>query len=463
MRVGVVGAIVLACTTLWLSDVVSWQKDFEKDRTLPEWRNWAGNVRCLPHVYATPETESEIVELVKYSLPPIKVVGAGHSFSPVAASNGTLISLDRFARVLRVDKDRRQVEVQAGIRLVELSRVLHEHGLALGVLGAIDVQSVAGAISTGTHGSSVAYGSLASLVVSMRLVRGNGEIEVVEQSSELYKSAGIGVGVMGVILSLVLQCEEAFVLHKTFHPTMPMEEYLNNITAWATKYDFSMVNWLPYSGKVQPITMRKIAGTADSADSVFSRGLRRTKQLLFFSSLKLQAKIPWLARGIQSLLTEIYTAPSEDTAPSYRGFLIPCPGHYSTDTEYMVPLEKTAAVYARIVSRLEREGYLLNAFFVMRFFKEEEFHMSACPMGKKICSAMSFYLLFQTEPNHQFMASIEEEIIAAGGLFHLGKMTALSPERFRDHFRNWPQFVAHQRLIDPDGKFLNPHTASLFR
>jgi L-gulonolactone oxidase len=123
-------------------------------------RNWAGNEQCFPEKYFQPESESDIVAVVKDAVvsgKKIRVVGAGHSWSAVACSDEYMINLDRCDKVISVDKEKKQIRVQAGIRLKQLNKGLEEHGLALINLGSISEQSIAGATATGTHGTGIRF------------------------------------------------------------------------------------------------------------------------------------------------------------------------------------------------------------------------------------------------------------------------------------------------------------------
>ena len=120
-----------------------------------EWVNWSGSQRCTPARIATPRTRAELAQAIVDGPGPVRVRGAGHSFNGGTMTEGTLISLDALTRVLDADPATGRVRVEGGIRLHALSRELHARGLAMENLGDIDAQSVAGAISTGTHGTGL--------------------------------------------------------------------------------------------------------------------------------------------------------------------------------------------------------------------------------------------------------------------------------------------------------------------
>src|SRR5437763_8669179 len=141
------------------------------------WRNWAGDQRCAPAAVRAPasieELAAAIEEAARRSLG-VRVAGAGHSFGDIALTDGMMLKLDRLCRVLDVDRSSGQVRVQAGITIRELSRQLASHGLALENLGDIDAQSVAGSISTATHGTGARLRNLSSQGSELTLVLADG-------------------------------------------------------------------------------------------------------------------------------------------------------------------------------------------------------------------------------------------------------------------------------------------------
>ena len=177
-------------------------------------RNWAGNQRWIAAGRAEPRATEEVAEVVRDaagSARRVKAIGAGHSFTATASTDGVQLSLDRMAGVLEVDAATGRVRVEAGIRLHALNEALAGAGLALPNLGDIDRQSIAGAVATATHGTGLELGNLATTVVGMEVVSGTGE--VVRLDGELLRVARVGLGALGIVTEVTLQCVPAFRLH----------------------------------------------------------------------------------------------------------------------------------------------------------------------------------------------------------------------------------------------------------
>ncbi|MEU7865086.1 FAD-binding protein, partial [Nonomuraea sp. NPDC049141] len=135
--------------------------------TLAGWSNWAGNQRATATAILRPTSLADVADAVRAAATTgdrIRAVGSGHSFTGVAVTDGRRMELADLDTGVRVDVDRRLVTVPAGTTLRALNDLLAAHGLALPNLGDIDAQTIAGAISTGTHGTGAGYGCLSTFV-----------------------------------------------------------------------------------------------------------------------------------------------------------------------------------------------------------------------------------------------------------------------------------------------------------
>jgi FAD/FMN-containing dehydrogenase len=189
--------------------------DFEKGGL---WRNWVGNQSCISRYKAAPESEAQLAEMMAEADARdlnLRVAGSGHSFTPVVGTNGLLLSLANLRGIIDVDESRHRVTVAAGTRIGDLGRALKARGLSLTNQGDIDTQAIAGAFTTGTHGTGLRLGNLASQIVGLRLVQADGTILAIDESDpELLHAAQVSVGTLGVISALTLQTMPAYNLHE---------------------------------------------------------------------------------------------------------------------------------------------------------------------------------------------------------------------------------------------------------
>jgi FAD/FMN-containing dehydrogenase len=175
--------------------------------------NWSHDRRHRA-TWAEPETEDEVAEIIRHATS-VRVVGAGHSFNDALATTGITISLDRLSGIVSIDKVSKQATVWGGTRLRDLTRLLLAEGLALRALASHDAQSIAGVLATDVHGTGREPAHTSDLVTSLRLVDGTGEFHDIGPEDELFRAAVGGIGAVGVITQLTLQCVDAFDIRKS--------------------------------------------------------------------------------------------------------------------------------------------------------------------------------------------------------------------------------------------------------
>ena len=174
------------------------------------WQNWAGNQAMSPAHVVHPASTEDIVQAVKGAAGGrVKAIGSGHSFTSIGLTDGVLLQLDRFDRLLSVDEHSGQVTVEAGLSMQRLNALLTDRGLGLTNMGDIDVQTVSGAISTGTHGTGRSSGSIAQQVVALELVLADGSVVSCSRTErpELFEMARIGLGALGIVTAVTFQTE----------------------------------------------------------------------------------------------------------------------------------------------------------------------------------------------------------------------------------------------------------------
>lgn len=182
------------------------------------WRNWVGNQSFVAAHMASPKSEDEISTLVHAATSQgksVRCAGSGHSFTPVVATSGLLLSLQDYQGITHVDQQRKRVSVKAGTKLNTITRFLKEAGYSLTNQGDIDSQAIAGALATGTHGTGTTLGNLSSQVVGMKIIRPDGSVMEVSDTDnlDLLHATQVNIGMFGVISEMTLQMSDAYWLH----------------------------------------------------------------------------------------------------------------------------------------------------------------------------------------------------------------------------------------------------------
>ena len=173
--------------------------------------NWAGSVTTKPQEFVQPSRIDEIPGIISRSRS-VRAVGAGHSFTPIAAGEETMLNLDHVSGLVSVDKQRKRVRFLAGTRLRDVPALLRPFGLALANQGDVDPQSLAGAISTSTHGTGINYTGFAGTVTGLTLIDADGNTRTysIDEDPELLRLVVVSVGALGVVVEVEMQCVDAF-------------------------------------------------------------------------------------------------------------------------------------------------------------------------------------------------------------------------------------------------------------
>ncbi|HEX6657485.1 MAG TPA: D-arabinono-1,4-lactone oxidase, partial [Ilumatobacter sp.] len=314
-------------------------------------RNWAGNEACVPLRVEHPASTDQVAAIVAAAhreRQRVKAIGAGHSFTPAAMTSGVLLSLDRMRSVRHVDAERGRVTVDAGITLRALADELDSVGLAMPNLGDINVQSVAGAISTATHGTGRVWGNLATTVVGIDLVDGTGQVVCCDERNdpELLRVARVAVGALGVVTALTLQCVPAFNLHAR-ETIEQLDDVLADIDTFTRSADHTEFYWMPGGGRCQVKRNRRTDEPARPQSRLtYTRDKYLAENFAFGVACRVGRRFPSLAPSIAKVVA---SALSERDLVDRSDRIFASPRHVRfVEMEYGVPLADLAEAVDRV-------------------------------------------------------------------------------------------------------------------
>jgi len=219
---------------------------------VPTWTNWARQQRCAPERIETPASEGELVSAVA-GTGRVKVAGSGHSFTDIACTDGVMLDMSRMRRVLGANGN--EVTVEAGITLRHLGEELSTRGLAMENQGDVDPQTLAGAISTATHGTGAGFGNISSQVVGVRLVDGTGKVREITEGDEL-RAARVSLGALGAIAAVTLRCVPAFTIHRIDEPRS-LDDVLPRLDELVDSHDHFEAFAMPYTRMALTLTSER--------------------------------------------------------------------------------------------------------------------------------------------------------------------------------------------------------------
>ena len=420
------------------------------------WHNWAANQVCRPaHIHA-PTSEDELVQIVRDAAASgerVKVVGAGHSFTAIALTDGHLITLDNYQQVLKTDAVSCQVTVQAGIKIHRLNEELDRRGLAMQNLGDIDRQSISGAISTATHGTARKLGGIAGDVVGLRLIAGDGSIIdcSATENPEIFHAARVGLGALGVISTVTLQCVPSFNLHAREVPSN-VEEILANLDEHIASNDHFEFYWVTGTRwAIAKFNNRTLA------DGPRRSALRQFRDDILFNNAAFAA-VCWTGRLNERLIPRIAKVmPSggatEYVDKSYKVFCSPRWIHFY-EMEYAIPIEAAKEAVNRVRNYIAKSGLILAFPIEVRFTVGDDIPLSTAYKRRSCYIAVHVYQHMQYQ---QYFEAVEDIMDDYGGRPHWGKLHFQTSETLATRYPEWDAFQNARRRIDPDGRFSNAY------
>lgn len=421
------------------------------------WQNWAGTARCNPTHVCSPTTEGEISKLLRASAArheTVRCVGSGHSFTPIAMTDDCLVRLDRMRKVVAVDRARMTVTAQAGITLVELAETLLPLGLALPILGDVSYQTLAGAISTGTHGTGRAFGTLSTFVTGLRLVTADGQaIECsAEHEPEFLAAARVGLGALGIISTITLQCVPAVPMHAV-EMSMQLDTVLDRFEEYVASNDHFLFLWFPRTdwtivkryNRVRAPLARRGRATEIFQDVVL-------ENLCFGALCHLghvsPPLVPWTLRRVLPRLgkqTFIDHGHRVLARPRIARFY---------EMEYAIPRSETRRAVEGVRALVDRARWPIDFPVEVRCVAADDVLLSPA-FGRDTTYVAAH--VSAGSPWHAYFAAFADLMHDYCGRPHWGKLHFQDHETLSVLYPAWNRFQAMRRRLDPLGRFTNDH------
>lgn len=425
------------------------------------WTNWAGNQHAGDITIARPGSAEEVAAAVKDAANTgqrIKPIGAGHSFTSIGLPDGIQLDLNGLQGLRDYDRDTGVVTVGAGTRLSRLNELLAGLGLALNNLGDIDIQTVAGAISTGTHGTGANYQGLGAQVVGLEMVLADGSI--VSCSAEpgsrpdLWSAARVGLGALGVITAVTLQTVPLFALRAEEGP-MRLDELLGRFDELVAAYDHFEAYWFPHTDSTLtkrntrlPVTdgLHRLPAFREWLDDEF---LANT---VFGWVVELGRRRPELIPRANQVAARALGARTF-TDLSYKVFTSPRRVRFC-EMELAIPRPQAVDAIREVVAAIDQSQMHIPFPIELRVAAADDIPLSTAS-GRE-----SAYLAFHLPAGVDFR---DYFAMVAGVLEpyeprpHWGKLHHFGWETLRRRYPAFDEFVHRRDAVDPRGVFTNPY------
>lgn len=420
------------------------------------WHNWSSSVKSVPKALVRPSSLTELAELVSSYRKDgrhVRVVGAGHSFTPLVQTDDILMSLDNMQGIEAIDTETNHVTIWGGTKLHKLGNDLLNKGLAQENLGDIDVQSIAGAISTGTHGTGIRFGTIPNQVVGLTLVTGTGEILECseEQHPDIFKAAQTSFGVLGIIAKVTIRAVPAKRLHYKGH-----RERLSSVLANLERYKQENAHfeffWFPNTDWVQA----KFINETDLP-------ITKTNFLGTLNEIVLENWVYWVISEMCRFVPSFSTTASRISASaianidevdySHRLFATPRMVRFQ-EMEYNLPAHHLPTVLEQVRASIKEHQTRVHFPIECRFVKGDDIWLSPAYQRDSAYIAIHMY---KGMPYTTYFRQAEAIYQSYQGRPHWGKMHTLDHHTLSQLYPRWSDFLHIRQQLDPEGIFLNDY------
>ena len=423
------------------------------------WRNWGRTEAVRPVRVERPATAGAVqraVEAAAASGLRVKPVGAGHSFTGIAVAPDVQLDLTDLSGVIDADVATGRVTLAAGTRLHQLPHLLAPYGLAMPNMGDIDRQTISGATSTGTHGTGLGFGGLATQIVAAKLVTGTGELLTVSETErpELLPAVRLGLGALGVLVEVTLQLVPRFVLQAVERPEpfgLVLDEWLDRVR----ERDHFEFYWFPHTDTALTKTNTRLPGDAPRKplggvprwidDEFISNGLFEVACAVLTVVPRATPHLAWLTDKLTGNRDFTDFSPAVFTSARRVRF---------REMEYAIPLEAIPEAVREVRALIERKGWHITFPIEVRAAASDENWLSTA-YGRET-GYIAVHRYFREDPTEYF-AAVEQIMRSFGGRPHWGKMHTQTAETLRDVYPRFDDFLRVRDELDPERRFANPY------
>ncbi|MCX4547690.1 MULTISPECIES: D-arabinono-1,4-lactone oxidase [unclassified Streptomyces] len=426
-------------------------------RTAGTWRNWAGNVTARPVREVTPASAEELAGAVRRAADEglkVKAVGTGHSFTATAATDGVLIRPDLLTGIREIDRTAGTVTVESGTPLKRLNLALAREGLSLTNMGDIMEQTVAGATSTGTHGTGRDSASISAQIRALELVTADGTVlKCSEQENpEVFAAARIGLGALGVVTAITFAVEPVFLLTAREEP-MAFDRVTADFEQLVAENEHFEFYWFPHTGNCNTKRNNRSAGPAAPPgkvagwieDELLSNGL-------FQAACSLGRAVPATIPAVAKISSRALSARTYTDVP-YKVFTSPRRVRF-VEMEYALPREAAVAALREVKAMVERSPLRVSFPVEVRTAPADDIALSTAS-GRE--SAYIAVHLYRGTPHRAYFTAVERIMTAHGGRPHWGKVHSRDAEYLAGVYPRFGEFTALRDRLDPQRLFANDY------
>lgn len=427
-------------------------------------RNWSGSARFTPQEILAPTSEDEVTAALSRARTlgvPLRVIGGGHSFSPLVRTDGVLMSLDGYQGLVSADPSTGLVTLRGGTRLWTIGDLLAPHGLALAVMGDIDRQSISGAIQTGTHGTGAYYTGFAGMVRALRLALADGSIVDTSptQDPDLFQAARLGLGAVGVILEVTLQAVPAYRL-ELVEGTEGVDATAASFLADCEIADHHEFFWFPRTGRATVRTMRRRGMEAPRQRPSKLAETMKSEVLgngVFELMCRSAALLPPLSRPVAEIASRAFASTDTVVDDSSRVYAASRRVRFH-ESEWAIPAHRFEEAFGALRRRFEDENVRVTFPLEIRRVAADDVWLSTAYDRESVYIAAHRYRWEEAAP---YLLLVQRALAPFAARPHWGKQHWLGARELRELYPRFEDFRAVREAADPDGVLMTPYLRHL--
>lgn len=417
------------------------------------WSNWSGSQKSVPKARLYPASEADLAAAVRDATGPVRAVGGGHSFSPVVNSRGTLVSLEALNGIVSHNRSSFEATLWAGTRIAQASPELAAVGQAFPNEADINMQSVAGAISTATHGTGRQLKCYSAYITKLRLITASGEITECSASEnpELFQAARVAVGSLGIITQVTFRNRSPYRLRE-IQKVMNLNEAMQMVDREKDKHEHIEFWAFPFGDKA----IVKIQNETQDPPTKTEEPFIDENNLLDWAADTARLH-PWTNKWLQRALG-LFVSDMTRVGNSYDIYASPRAVPFN-EMEYQLPAARGMECLEEMIAVLKAKD--LPVFFPIefRYVKGDDCWLS--PFYQRDSVSISFHQYYKQDYKPVFKV-IEPIFWKYQGRPHWGKLHTLGYKELTALYPRFEDFRRVRAQMDPAQKFLNEHMKKVF-
>lgn len=405
---------------------------------------------------AQPTTEQDVINAIRLATQSglrVKAIGSGHSFTAISKPEEMMLDMSKLNAVIEVNAVNDVVRVQSGIVLSGLNKYLEKHGLSMPNLGDVAYQSLAGSMSTSTHGTGVARTGLAAQIVGFRMVLASGEVVVcsADQNQEIFHCGRVSLGALGVVTEYSIRVVPLFNLHAVESP-MLISDVLSQFQDLITDNDFFEFYWIPHT-KWALTKSNNVTNLPADPPARLSTWLHKMvlENYAFGLLCRIGKAFPGLIPRFATMLPGAGRV--EFVNVSHRVFSSKRLVRFY-EMEYSISIDAVSRAMHEIMQMIEQRDLKISFPIEVRCTGRDDIPLSTSTGRESAYIAVHMY---QGCDYDEYFTAVEEILLKYEGRPHWGKIHYLDGIQLSSLYPEYQRFIEVRNQLDPEGVFTNDY------